>query len=77
MFGPCFGVLSGWGKESWLLNFNRLLAVMWQLVFRVSLMVPWVGLQCVIVAFPGHTHFKKTTKKNQAVILYLHMWYSN
>ena len=21
------------------------------------LMVPWVGLQCVIVAFPGPTHF--------------------
>ena len=20
-------------------------------------MMPWVGLQCVIVAFPGHTHF--------------------
>ena len=19
--------------------------------------VPWVGLQCVIVVFPGHTHF--------------------
>ena len=21
------------------------------------LMVPWAGLQCVIVVFPGHTHF--------------------
>ena len=20
-------------------------------------MVPWVGMQCVIVVFPGHTHF--------------------
>ena len=22
------------------------------------LAVPWVGLQCVIVAFPGHTFFR-------------------
>ena len=26
--------------------------VMW-----LFLMVPWVGLQCVIVIFPDHTHF--------------------
>ena len=24
-------------------------------------MVPWVGLQCVIVVFPDHTHFLKST----------------
>ena len=23
-------------------------------------MVPWVGLQCVILVFPDHTHFLKT-----------------
>ena len=23
----------------------------------LSLAVPWVGLQCVIVVFPDHTHF--------------------
>ena len=26
-------------------------------VLFLFLIVPWVGLQCVIVAFPGHTHF--------------------
>ena len=25
-------------------------------VLYLFLMVPWVGLQCVILAFPGHTH---------------------
>ena len=25
-------------------------------VQRLFLTVPWVGLQCVIVVFPGHTH---------------------
>ena len=25
-------------------------------VLRLFLMVPWVGLQCVIVVFPDHTH---------------------
>ena len=26
-------------------------------ILYLFLMMPWVGLQCVIVAFPGHTHF--------------------
>ena len=26
-------------------------------VISVFLAVPWFGLQCVIVAFPDHTHF--------------------
>ena len=25
-------------------------------VLRLFLTAPWVGLQCVIVAFPGHSH---------------------
>ena len=25
-------------------------------VLRIFLVMPWVGLSCVIVAFPGHTH---------------------
>ena len=25
-------------------------------VLRLFLTVPWVGLQCVLVVFPGHTH---------------------
>ena len=65
VFGPCFvmqNVLSvlvlqssWWGRESWLLYFNCLpdvaLSVLW-----LFLTVPWVGLQCVIVVFPDHTH---------------------
>ena len=27
---------------------------------RMFLTVPWVGLQCVIVAFPGHTDYSLT-----------------
>ena len=26
-------------------------------ILCLFLTMPWVGLQCVIVAFPGHTHF--------------------
>ena len=46
---------SCWGKESWLLYFNCNLAVMWliALILCLFLIVPWVRLQCVIVACPG------------------------
>ena len=63
---------SRWGRESWLLKFYRLLDVMWLfflsprnmmrrgsrsvIALCLFLKVPWVGLQCVIVAFPGHAH---------------------
>ena len=46
------------GRESWLLCFilsNESLVtanVLWHF-----LIVPWVGLHCVIVVFPDHTHF--------------------
>ena len=36
-----------------LLSFGRLIIVN---VLWLFLMVPWVGLLCVIVAFPDHTH---------------------
>ena len=26
-------------------------------VLQIFLVVPWVGLQCVIVVYPDHTHF--------------------
>ena len=39
--------------ESWLLCFNCLPSVLWQLVLWLFLTVPWVGLWCVIVVFPG------------------------
>ena len=55
---------SHWGIESCLLYFNCLLDVLW--LFKQShpadqpmtpsALVPLVDLQCVIVAFPGHTH---------------------
>ena len=31
-------------------------------VLRLFIMVPRVGLQCVIVAFPGHTHLLLETR---------------
>ena len=40
------------GRDSWLLYFNCV-AVSVVCLFPT---VPLVGLQCVIVAFPGHTH---------------------
>ena len=40
-------------RERCLLYFNCVVAVC---VLCVFLMVPWVGLQSVIVVFPGHTH---------------------
>ena len=39
------------------INIDCLLDFMLLLVFCVSSTVRWVGLQRVIVAFPGHTHF--------------------
>ena len=59
---PCFVVhcfvsflasqSSRWGRQSWLLYFVCLSVI----VLWFFLAVPWVGLQCVIVLFPDHTH---------------------
>ena len=42
---------SHWGRES---------LVLWYVLLLVSLafflVVPWVGLSYVVIAFPGHTH---------------------
>ena len=64
MVGPCFVVhylilsfaiiLLG-KKDSWLLYFNCLLMA-FDSVLCLFLAILWVGLQCVIVAFPSHTH---------------------
>ena len=35
------------------LSYSRIVAIN---VLWLFLMVPWVGLQCVIVVFPDHTH---------------------
>ena len=43
-------------RESWLFYFNCVLAFMSIIVPCLFLLVPWVGLWCVIVAFPSHTH---------------------
>ena len=41
------------GRESWLLYFVFLnVSVLW-----LSLTMLWVGLRCVVVVFPDHTHF--------------------
>ena len=46
---------SNWGRESWLLYFYCLQDIVTFSVLCLFLMVLLVGLQCVIVAFPGHT----------------------
>ena len=43
-------------RESWFLYVNRNVA---DSVLCFFLMVPCLGLQSVIVAYPGHTHFCK------------------
>ena len=64
MFGPCFvvhylvfsfAIISLGEKDAWLLYFNYLLMA-FDSVLCLFLAVLWVGLQCVIVAFPSHTH---------------------
>ena len=42
-----------WGKDSWFLYFSCVVAVC---VLCPFLTVPWVGMQSVFVAFPGHIH---------------------
>ena len=46
------------GRESWLLCFHCLTHVFFTVnVLWLFLTVPWVGLRCVIMVFPDHTHF--------------------
>ena len=49
---------SSWrGRESWLLCFACLSCIFVAVdVLWLFLTVPWVGLQCIIVVFPDHTH---------------------
>ena len=65
MVGPCFvgqylvssfAIISLGKKDSCLLYFNCLLMPFDSSVLCLFLTVLWVGLQCVIVAFPSHTH---------------------
>ena len=59
MFGPClvvhylvsFAIIS-LGKRG-LVELPCHLTISGLCLFLV---VPWIGLQCVILAFPGHTH---------------------
>ena len=42
----------------------------------LTISMPWVGLQCVIVAFPGHTHFlsvKELSYKGTALYFNSHL----
>ena len=42
-------------------------------VLWLFLVVPWVGLQCVIVVFPDHTHFlNKFNTDNNKCVLFRH-----
>ena len=61
VFDPCFVVQylmlflvlesSHWGRESWSLNFNCVP----DSVLCLFLTMPCVGMQCMILAFSGHT----------------------
>ena len=55
--------------EARLPYFNCLLAVMWLFVFSLFLMVPWVGVQYVVIAFPGHTRLNFGTVKRYLEIV--------
>ena len=38
-------------------------------VLRLFLTVPWVGLQCVIVIFPDHTHLLFVTERGTTDVI--------
>ena len=44
-------------RESWLLNIIAFKCYLTVSVMCLFPRVPWVSLQCVIVAFPGHIYF--------------------
>ena len=61
----CYALLCGHSSFAIILKRNRKLVALLLLsyscivavnVLRLFLTVPWVGLQCVIVVFPDHTH---------------------
>ena len=54
-----FSIISTSKRESWLLYFNCLPAIVWLLIIvsRLCLAVKWVGQQCVVVVFPVHAPF--------------------
>ena len=75
MFCLCFGMhyivsflvlQSSWREtESWLLWFNCLpFNVLW-----LFLLVPWVGLQYVILVFPVQTHYYLSLRKIEGLLL--------
>ena len=54
VFASCLILQSSrWEREGWLLYFGCYLVG----VLCLFLTMPWFGLQYLIVAFPGHTHF--------------------
>ena len=63
---------SGWGRESWLLYFNCVLAVVWLFECCVSLPRPAMDWS-VIVAFPSHSHllFINKAKVNTVIRILL------
>ena len=72
MFGSLLSVLSSFAI---ILTRKRELVALFQLSSRclvtvdvvwIFLMVPWVGLKCIIVVFPDQTHVNKlSAKENQ------------
>ena len=70
MFNPCFSVvlcvissftvISIGAGHFTLIAFLRHVTVS---ILCLFLAVPWVGLQCLIVAFPSHTHLLFSSKR--------------
>ena len=56
-----------WKRKSWLFYLNCVMSVC---VLCLFLIVPWVGLQSVIVVLPGHTrlHFYKRKTHHSNVV---------
>ena len=78
VLGPCFVLhylsviyilQSSWGRESWLLYFDCLpwclvtVGILW-----LFFLMPWIGMQWVIVLFPDHTHLLIETVYSATVL---------
>ena len=52
----CFAIILTWKRELVALLLLSYRCIVTINVLRLFLKVPWVGLHCVIMAYPDHTH---------------------
>ena len=52
-----FAIIMTWKRELVALLLLSFICLMTVIVLCLFLMVLWVGMRCVIVEFPDHTHF--------------------